>query len=85
MVGPMDYATAQIYASSGYKILRNTPGWVTDEDFNVAGLSPQDWLLKFVISTTGGTYTPVIYVNGLSSAYTPTGAESAATDWSVLA
>jgi hypothetical protein len=81
----MDYPTAQIYAASGFKILRNIPGWVTDEDYNTANLSPADWVVKFVISTTGGTYTPVIYINGTSSAYTPTGAESAATDWSALA
>lgn len=80
----MDYPTAQIYAASGFLITRNTPGWVTDEDFTVAGISPLDWIVKFVVSTTGGTYTPVVYVNGVSSAYTPTGADSAATDWSVV-
>jgi hypothetical protein len=80
----MDYATAQIYAASGFKMVRNIPGWVTDEDFNIAGVAPADWIVKFVVSSTGGTYTPLIYVNGTSSAYTPSGAESAATDWSVI-
>jgi hypothetical protein len=80
----MDYPTMQIYASSGFKCVRNTPGWVTDEDFNVAGISPLDWIQKFVVSSTGGTYTPFVYINGLSSAYTPSGPDSAATDWAVI-
>jgi len=47
-------------------------------------VSPQTWITKFVQSLTGGAYTPVIYVNGVGSPYTPTDAESAATDWSVV-
>lgn len=69
----MDYATAQIYAASGFKLVRYTPDWLVNGG-----------LVQFVQSTTGGTYTPVIYINGVSSSYTPTGAESAATDWSVI-
>lgn len=69
----MDYATAQIYAVSGFKLIRRIPDWIMNGT-----------LLQFVQSTTGGTYNPVIYTNGVSSSYTPTGAESVATDWSVI-
>jgi hypothetical protein len=79
----MDYATAQIYAASGFKLVRHTPDWIMDGDFS-NWEDPQNWIVKFVQSTAGGTYIPVIYINGISMNYTPTAEDSAATDWSVI-
>ena len=79
----MDYPTAQIWAASGFRLVRYSPDWLMDGAFTDM-VSPQTWITKFVQSLTGGAYTPVIYVNGVGSPYTPTDAESAATDWSVV-